>query len=276
MIVCRDISYRKKIEVELISAKNKAEENDRLKTAFLHNISHEIRTPLNAIIGFSSLLGDPMITRDQQQSFFEIIKKSSDHLLSIISDIVEISNIDADIITVNENDVDLNDIIKDLFDQYLPLCEKKNIQLMYSFGVRDEKVIIRSDKTKLVQILSNLLSNSLRFTDTGIISFGYYVEQNTLRFCVSDTGKGVPEDECHKIFDRFYQIKPSEERIYEGTGLGLSICKAYVELLGGHIGVTSTVGKGSVFHFSIPFKRVKAPSRINENIDMKGPGRFPG
>jgi PAS domain S-box-containing protein len=258
MIVCRDITYRKMIEEDLISAKNKAEENDKLKTAFLHNISHEIRTPLNAIVGFSNLLDEPDLSKDEQRSFIEIIKKSSDHLLAIISDIIEVSNIEAGIVTVNENEFNLNELIGDMHNQFILDSERKNIQFKCFFGIWDENVIIRSDKTKLVQILSNLLSNSLKFTDIGLIKFGYRVDEENILFYVSDTGKGIPQNKFHKIFDRFYQVEHSENRLYEGTGLGLSICKAYVELLGGHIWLNSKVGEGTTFYFTIPLHRLKS------------------
>ncbi len=269
MLVSRDITDRKKIEEDLISAKNKAEENDKLKTAFLHNISHEIRIPLNAIVGFSSLLDNLNLSRDQQKSYIEIINKSSDHLLEIISGILELSNIEAGIVKVNENDLDLNDLIEDLFNQFNLDSERKNIQLERSFGIRDEKVIIKSDKTKIFQILSNLISNSLKFTDSGTIKFGYRVEENNLHFYVSDTGKGIPENEFQKIFDRFYQVEHTLNRLYEGTGLGLSICKAYVELLGGQIWLSSKVGEGTTFNFTIPFNRVYTSLKSNNNFYTK-------
>ena len=266
MIVCRDITDRKKIEADLVAAKNKAEESDKLKTAFLHNISHEIRTPLNAIVGFSSLLDDLNLSRDQQKSFIEIINKSSDHLLEIINDIIEISNIEAGIVKVNENDLDLNNLIEELFIQFNLDSDRKNVQLERTIGIQNEKVIIRTDKTKLVQIISNLLSNSLKFTDTGIIKFGYSTEGNNIQFYVSDTGKGIPQNKFNKIFDRFYQVEHNENRLYEGTGLGLSICKAYVELLGGQIWLTSNVGEGTTFYFTIPFNGVNISLKSNTNF----------
>jgi hypothetical protein len=269
MVVCRDISDRKKIEADLISAKNKAEENDKLKTAFLHNISHEIRTPLNAIVGFSSLLDDLNLSRAQQKSFIEIINKSSDHLLEIINDIIETSNIEAGVVKVNEYDLYLNDLIEKLYIQFNLYAERKNIQLERSFGIRDERFIIRTDKTKLFQILSNLISNSIKFTDSGTIKFGYIVEENNLHFYVSDTGKGIPENEFQKIFDRFYQVEHTLNRLYEGTGLGLSICKAYVELLGGQIWLSSKVGEGTTFNFSIPFNSVYTSLKSNNNFNTK-------
>ncbi|MFH0841721.1 MAG: PAS domain S-box protein [Bacteroidota bacterium] len=269
MIVCRDITYRKKIEEDLISAKNKAEENDKLKTAFLHNISHEIRTPLNAIVGFSSLLDEQDFSKDEQRSYIEIIMKSSDHLLAIINDIIEISNIEAGIVTLIENEFNLNDLIKDLYNQFNLTAEKKNIQLKCFYGIWDETVTIRSDKTKLVQIISNLLSNSLKFTDTGIINFGYKLEEENILFYISDTGKGIPQNKFRKIFDRFYQVEHSENRLYEGTGLGLSISRAYVGLLGGHIWLNSRVGEGTTFYFTIPLNKLKISSVNQETLYTK-------
>ncbi|HVN59117.1 MAG TPA: PAS domain S-box protein [Bacteroidales bacterium] len=274
MIVCRDITFRKKIEEDLISAKNKAEENDKLKTAFLHNISHEIRTPLNGIVGFTSLLDDPDLSKDQRQSFVEIIKKSSDHLLAIISDIIEISNIEAGIIKINENELNLNALIEDLYSQFKLDATTKNIQLIRSFGIWDEKVIIRSDKTKLVQVLSNLLCNSLKFTESGLVKFGYRVKENFLEFFVSDTGIGIPEEKLDKIFDRFYQVDYNETRQHDGTGLGLSISKAYVELLGGKIWLDSKVGKGTTFFFTVPLNLCSEPTAKNGDFPSAEPGVF--
>jgi signal transduction histidine kinase len=262
MIVCRDITYRKNIEEDLISAKNKAQENDKLKTAFLHNISHEIRTPLNAIVGFTSILGEKDLSKDKQQAFIEIIMKSSDHLLSIINNIIEISNIEAGIVWVDETEVNLNNLIEDLYNQFNLVSERKNIQLKRFCDINNEEVIIRSDKTKLIQILANLLSNSLKFTEKGIIIIGYRVEENNILFYVSDTGIGIPQNNFQKIFDRFFKVEESEYKLYEGTGIGLSICKAYVELLGGHIWLNSTVDEGTTFYFTIPHNRLRISARI--------------
>lgn len=253
--IFQDITERKNHEQDLLIAKEKAEESDRLKTAFLHNISHEIRTPLNAIVGFSTLLGENDIDTLIRQSYVEIIMQSSDHLLSIISDIVEISNIEAGIVKKVKSAVNLNSLVKSLFDQFIKNANQKNLALSFNNGLEEKDASILTDKTKLVQILSNLLSNALKFTDTGEIKLEYRVNLKFIEFSVTDTGIGIPPDYHNKIFDRFYQVKDSKSRLYEGTGLGLAISKAYVEILGGKIWLSSNPGQGSSFYFTIPYEK---------------------
>lgn len=248
-----DITERKKHVTELIKAKEKAEENDKLKTAFIHNISHEIRTPMNAIIGFSALLGEPGLKHEDQESFIKNIQQSSNHLLSIITDIINISNIEAEIVKIQMTETNLNSKIKSLYDRFLPIAQEKNISLSYETTLDNDKSIILTDSSKLVEILVNLIGNSLKFTEHGFIKFGYELEKKSVRFYVSDTGIGISNSQHEKIFDRFYQVENKISRQYDGTGLGLSISKSYVELLGGKIWVTSEKDKGSVFYFTVPF-----------------------
>ena len=233
LIVCRDVSGRKVAESELIKAKEKAEEGDRLKTAFLHNISHEIRTPMNAIIGFSSLLGEPDVDAQSQKDFIKMIMQGSNHLLSIISDIIDISNIEANIVKVSKNEINVNSLIKSICNQFLPIAATNNIQLTCETGVPDSGSLIITDSTKLTQILNNLISNALKFTDKGHVEFGCVVRDKFLELHVSDTGIGIREEDYQKIFDRFYQVDHSVSRLFEGTGLGLAISRANVELMGG-------------------------------------------
>ncbi len=247
-----DITERKKYEMQLIASKEKAEESDRFKTAFLQNISHEIRTPLNAIVGFSTLLSDEYLDKESKQSYMDMIFRNSDHLLSILNDIMEISNIEDGILKFNRQKVNISVLLEDLYKQYYPKAQEKGIDLRItsSFTTRDKE--IQTDGTKLLQVLSNLLNNALKFTDSGRIRFGYEVIDDQLQFHVEDTGIGIPEDMFSKIFDRFYQIDSSRARQYPGTGLGLAISKAFVEFLGGKIWLKSTVGRGTVFYFTIP------------------------
>ena len=248
-----DITKRKKAEEELIRARDKAEESDRLKTAFLHNISHEIRTPMNAIIGFSALLSEPGLDSVDQKSFVETITRSSNQLLAIVSDIIEISNIEAGILKIYKNEFNLNPLLDKLYKQFNPNALEKGIEFRYETAFADTKDYIQTDSSKLSQILSNLLNNAFKFTTKGQISFGYNQKNDHLGFYISDTGIGIAEDQYSNIFERFYQVESSVSRQYEGTGLGLPISKAYVELLGGEIWLTSEKGKGSVFYFNIPF-----------------------
>lgn len=251
----RDITERKKVEEELIRAKDKAEESDRLKTAFLHNISHEIRTPMNAIVGFSTLLSEPDGDVQSRQSYTEVIMQSSDHLLSIITDIVDISNIEANLVKAVKNDVNVNTILKSVFNKYCLQAARMNLELSFFPDLSDSDAVILTDGTKLTQILSNLVNNAFKFTAEGFIRFGYLVKNDFLEFYVTDTGIGIPEEHHSLIFDRFYQVENSKSRMFEGTGLGLAISKAYVELIGGRIWVSSEVGTGSSFFFTIPFHK---------------------
>jgi len=255
LIICRDISGRKKAEEELIKARDKAEEGDKLKTAFLHNISHEIRTPMNAITGFSALLTEPDLSKETQASYIEIINKSSDHLLFILNDIIEISNIDAGILKLKKIGTNLNTLLQRLFEQFSDQAADKKIEFGLKAGLPEGKANVNIDSGKLVQVLSNLLRNSLKFTDSGKIEFGYTQNDGSLEFYVSDTGIGIPEDQLQKIFNRFYQVEHTETRNYDGTGLGLSISKEYVEMMNGKIWPTSKPGIGSVFYFAIPFEK---------------------
>ena len=248
-----DITQKKKAEKELISAKLKAEESDRLKTAFLHNVSHEIRTPMNAIIGFSSLMNEPDLQEPDRQQYTEIIFQSSNQLLSIINDIVDVANIESGLVKINLKKTDLNSSLRSLHEQFSFSGKQNKIPICLSAGLPDEKAFIMTDNTKLIQILSNLINNSIKFTSKGSIDFGYKLEDYFLVFFVSDTGIGIPQESLGKIFDRFYQVDRTVSRQFGGTGLGLSICKAYVQLLGGTISVTSSQGKGTSFVFSIPY-----------------------
>jgi PAS domain S-box-containing protein len=253
LIICRDITERKKIADDLMRSKEKSEESDRLKTAFLNNISHEIRTPMNAIVGFCSLLNEPEQSEDTRLSYIEIILNSSNHLLSVVSDIIEISNIEAGILKLNLSEFNLNGRLQSLHKQFSPKTDEKGIKLVLNTILPDSMAYIRSDSTKIIQVISNLLDNAIKFTLEGQIRFGYYLKNNFLEFYVSDTGIGIQEDQCERIFERFYQIDSKNSRLYEGTGLGLSISKSFVEFLGGKIWVNSEPGTGAVFYFNIPY-----------------------
>ena len=253
----RDITQRKLYEDQLKNAKEKAEESDRLKTAFLHNISHEIRTPMNAIVGFTALLDEPDLDTDSRKQFINIIYQSTNQLLAIITDIVDISNIETNQVKLSFSEFNINQVIKDLYDHNKLNADKQKLLLHYETKLPDDKAFIKTDKTKLIQIISNLLNNSFKFTRQGTVQFGYLVKDSVLEFFVRDTGIGVPAEKKLKIFDRFYQIENDSSRQYNGAGLGLSICKAYVEMLGGKIWLESQPGKGTEFFFTIPLSGQK-------------------
>jgi PAS domain S-box-containing protein len=253
LVMIEDITYRKMAEEDLIAAKEKAEESDRLKTAFLHNISHEIRTPMNAIIGFSTLLNDHELAENERFQYLDIISQSSNQLLSIINDIVDIANVESGQVKMNIREMNLNSSLISICEQFRH-NEEHSIPIKLSNGLSDEKSNILTDSTKLIQVLSNLISNALKFTSQGQIDFGYINKDSFLEFFVKDTGIGIPADHLEKIFNRFYQVDGAVSRQYGGTGLGLSICKAYVEMMGGTINVKSEFEKGTIFTFTIIYK----------------------
>ncbi len=254
---------------ELLKAKEKAEESDRLKSAFLANMSHEIRTPMNAIVGFSDLLELDNLSQEDRQKYASIIRNSGNYLLSIISDIVEISHIEAGQVEKKESEVDIEALIDELYHTYrLSLSSEKNI------GIRVVKPDLpftgqmMTDEVKLKQILINLLNNAMKFTIKGEISFGYFFEKgNEIVFFVKDTGIGIAPEHQHVIFERFRQLDSNLATMNAGSGLGLSITKAYVELLSGKIEVLSEPGKGSEFRVILPFMFAKDKSHM-ENPDM--------
>lgn len=245
-----DITHRKQMENDLITAKEKAEESDRLKTAFLNNMSHEIRTPLNAIVGFTTLLSSDGLPSAKQKTFIDIIQRSSDQLLSIITDIINISTIEAGQLRINAKQINLNQLLDDLYDQFsIKADENVSIQLFKSLN--DDNAIFTTDETKLTQIISNLLVNALKFTNKGFIQFGYKIHNNQLLFSVQDTGIGIEQEAHQRIFERFRQANDYTGQQYGGNGLGLSIAKSYVELLGGTIWLESVVNQGTTFYFTI-------------------------
>jgi PAS domain S-box-containing protein len=253
LAMIEDITQRKKAEAELIAAKEKAEESDRLKTAFLHNVSHEIRTPMNAIIGFSALLSEPDTSEEEKHQFIDIIFQSGSQLLSIINDIVDIANVESGQVKLNKQEMNLNSHLRNLGEQFSYKEKPDVISINLSLGLSDKKSLILTDSTKLIQILSNLINNATKFTSEGRIDFGYSLNDGYLEFFVKDTGIGIPPEHHEKIFERFFQVDNLVSRKFGGTGLGLSICKAYVELMGGKIWVISNPGEGTDFHFTIPY-----------------------
>jgi len=254
-VVFNDITDKKQFEQELIAAKEKAEESDRLKTAFLHNMSHEIRTPLNAISGFTGLLKDLDITEEELNSYIQIIQNSSTQLISIVSDILTISSLETRQEPISISNVCINDLLDELQAIFSQKAADKNILLCTKPQLTNTQSEIFTDRTKITQVLSNLLTNALKFTQDGFIEVGYYLKDNFLEFYVKDSGIGINPEFHAKIFERFRQANQSINKLYGGTGLGLAISKAYIELLGGKIWVESEPEKGSTFYFTIPYKR---------------------
>ncbi len=254
--VISDITKSKQVEDELIKAKEKAEESDRLKTAFLSNMSHEIRTPMNGIIGFTSLLKKPRLSGEQQQHYIRIIEESGARMLSTINDIIDIAKIESGQIRVFISEIDINELMNGLFEFFMPEAAKKNIQFLITNKVSEQNTIIKTDKHKLNSVLLNLIKNSIKYTHEGSIEFGYCIREisnkSELEFYIKDTGIGISKEKQKTVFERFVRANIEDKRIYEGSGLGLTISQAYIEMLGGKIWVESEEGVGSQFYFTIP------------------------
>lgn len=254
LAIKKDITLDKKMEEELVQAKEKAEESDRLKSAFLANMSHEIRTPMNGIMGFAELLREPDLSTEQMQEYIRIIEKSGQRMLNLVNDITDIARIGAGQMKLSIHESNVNEIVKKAYKFFMPEAESKGINLSFITSMLPEEAVLKTDRDKLFATLSNLIKNSLKFTFSGSIDFGYQKKGEFLEFYVKDTGIGIPEEKQAAVFERFIQADMSNTRISEGTGLGLSISKAYVEMLGGKIWLESEVGKGTCFYFTIPLQ----------------------
>lgn len=271
--IARDITEQKRIEKELIMAKEKAEESDRLKSAFLANMSHEIRTPMNSILGFSKLLKNDRLTNEKKEKYVNIINSSGNQLLTIISDIVDISKIEADQIDLYHSDVNLNEMLNELYTQFIIeklSRDRKNVRLFLKKGLPDELSYIDTDEVRVRQIIINLVNNAIKFTKDGYVKYGYEKnDDNTILFFVEDTGIGIPKEQRDVVFERFRQVDGSHTRKFGGTGLGLTICKGLVELLGGKIWVESTEELGTTFFFTIPYLEAREQGHIEkaENVE---------
>ncbi len=261
---------------DLLISTEKAKEANKLKTEFLHNMSHEIRTPMNGIIGFSDLLCAEEGSGEKRKFYANIIKNSSNQLLRIIDDILEISTLETKQIKLNEEQFLLNDFIMELFSIFDIKSKEKKIPFYVKKELLDQQSVITSDKAKLHKILSNLLENSLKFTNAGFIEMGYYIEKNNIILYVKDTGIGIAEDNREKIFERFSQADTNIAIKHGGLGLGLSIAKENTELLGGEITLKSEKGEGTTFFVSIPYKPVNdiGESKKNDKIIMSKDAKY--
>lgn len=249
--VVEDISERKRSEQELIEAKNKAEESDRLKSAFLANMSHEVRTPLNSIIGFSELMTDPDYSESDKQSFLGHIIANGNSLLTIISDILDISRMESGQFAIHPTRLNAREFVTNVRDRFSFQAEAKNLELKLTIHQGEEETCIFADTDRLNQVFNNLVGNALKFTARGSIEIGYQSRGLMVEFYVRDTGIGIPVAYHQKIFDRFRQVEDATTRTFGGNGLGLAITRNLVTLMGGTIWLDSEPGRGSVFYFTL-------------------------
>ena len=244
--ICQSIQPHKEIEGHLREARDKARENDRLKSAFLANMSHEIRTPLNAIIGFSNILAETD-DKEEKEEFVKIISKNSDLLLRLITDILDFSKIESGILDYSFTDTSLKDIFH---EQYLVHALKmpEKVSLICDFDALPD-ILVHTDPKRVTQVISNLISNATKFTEEGSIRLFYRIVEGYVLIEVIDTGIGISPQHQQTIFDRFVKVNSFKQ----GTGLGLTICKTIIEALNGTIGVDSRPGEGARFWFTLPY-----------------------
>jgi len=289
--VTRDNTQKKKHEQELILAKEHAEESDRLKSAFLANMSHEIRTPMNGILGFAELLKEANLNIIKQQEYIHIIEKSGARMLNIINDIIDISKIESGQMKVALSETNVNDQMEFIYKFFKNETERKGLDFSFNRCADSALNLILTDREKLYSILTNLIKNAIKYTNSGTIEFGCrskhrkdqpragspggsinepgFTEQNRsaelLQFYVKDTGIGIRKERQEAIFERFIQAEAKDKMARQGAGLGLAISKAYVEMMGGKIWVESEEEKGSTFYFTLPFHAGYKETNGNEN-----------
>jgi len=271
-----DITMLHQIQNDLIKAKERAEESDKLKSSFLNNISHEIRTPFNGILGFLSLLQEDDLSADERDEYIGIINKSAYRLMNTINDIVEISQIQAGQAKITVSEANIRKLISGVYNHFKPDAEIKGLTFNFNneLPVNIETVFV--DNTKLNTILTILIGNAIKFTKGGAIQLDIRLANQavethgsaSLQFSVKDTGIGISENKREAIFELFRQEDGSNTRQFEGSGLGLSIAKAYVEMLGGNIWVESEEGQGSVFYFTLPLNFTPIEKEVDKNPDL--------
>lgn len=250
--------HRRQVEIELIKAKEKAEESDKLKSAFLANMSHEIRTPMNGILGFTQLLSMPGVSKEEQAEYIAAINSNGKLLLSLINDIIDISRIEAGQLTICPEPVEIRTLVNETFSGIVTDAvrkEKSGVVFRMEEDPECRDLMMQTDPVRLKQILQNLLSNAIKFTEEGEIVLGYQKKNSQLHLYVRDTGIGIQPEKQKVIFERFVQADPSTTRRFGGSGLGLAISKGLADLLGGTLTLKSQPGAGSVFTLILPIEK---------------------
>jgi len=258
MGIFKDVSDLMKIENDLKEARDRAKESDRLKTSFLANMSHEIRTPMNGILGFANLLRDPGLSEEKRDLYLKHIDHSSQQLLNIIDDIIDISKIESEQLKISNKPVRINGILDEIYSSFFHRIRgdapgQKKVAFNLKKGNNSHDFTIVTDDFRLSQVFNNLIGNAIKFTNEGQINFGYNLKENRyIEFFVSDTGIGIPNNKIRLIFDRFGQVNQTDSLQPTGTGLGLPISKSLVNLMGGEMWVESELGEGCTFYFTLP------------------------
>ncbi len=247
------ITKRKQVEFELIKAKEKAEESDKLKSSFLANMSHEIRTPMNGILGFTEILKDPFLEQHLRVKYIDLVEKSGYRMLNIINDLIDISKIESGQMEMHLSAVNVKNVVKYIFNFFKLEVFQNKMDFIIDIPNDNNDITITTDLEKVYAVFSNLVKNAIKYSTAGSITIGYKQKEHFIEYFVKDTGLGIDENMIEKIFDRFVQSKDDRKVRVEGAGLGLSICKAYIEMLGGQLWVESKISEGSTFFFTIPF-----------------------
>ncbi len=280
--ILEEITERKIYEQDLKRAKEDAEKSDRLKSAFLANMSHEIRTPMNAILGFSSLLKEEDIDLERSNYYIDIINSKGKDLMRIISDIIDISRIEAGDLLVRVEPLEIFEFMRDIYEEYkedTQIKTRPNLQFRLYIPETEQPVIVNTDPARLKQIFVNLIHNAIKFTPDGYIEIGFdLLPQNNITLFVRDTGIGIAQEKQKIIFERFRQIDESHTREFGGTGLGLAICKNLVEKMGSELMVKSLVGQGSDFQFTLKYTDTEesAPAPVQVTEEKESEGSKPG
>lgn len=259
-----EITEKKKTELQLLEAIQKGKTANIYKNQFLSNMSHEMRSPMNGLVGFAQMLREDNLDQETKLKYIDIIESSSKQLLTLINDIIDVSKIEAGELSISYKACHLGNLLKELevtFDELKNIRGKSELSIKAIIPEGNKNLMVKTDATRLKQILVNLIGNALKFTDVGSIVFTYELKEDKIVFSVTDTGIGMSADKLKIIFERFQQIEHSEEKRYDGTGLGLTISKGLVNLLGGSMRVESKEGVGSIFTFDIPYEEAD----IDEN-----------